>query len=636
MTKQVRIKTQVIAKHDVEANWQRATGFAPLKGQIVIYDPDETYDYPRIKIGIWDGISEKTNDMLVSNLPFATSEQLLKLGLSEYSIQQKETDSLAGVKGFYWTELLSAYYIAEDETHYAFNLAQDAYGSSNSSINPEILSNYFTSGDILTIHAGSKFDKVLKVMSINTSDYYGTPCHLLCSGDPDLADKFVNEYKAGMDFSDNAIFCPAKPDAGVVDFGKYAFAAGEASKAINYAATAFGRKNEAYGQYATAFGRENSVGYAGFAAGRNNIVTGESAAALNQGNTASGNWSLAGGYKSQATNSSAIAYGHIVKATGLYSTAFGEQTEAKGAGAIAAGRNTKAEGEASQAFGRNTIAKSAFQFVAGKYNAADDTETYAHILGGGHADDNRINIHTVDWFGNAWYKGDIVSGADVKAGEVSLITTSGTANEAKNTASEAKSLANARTGAQTGSYNELYNYENINAAPCFRGQTSYSHAEGYIFGGVQYHYIEDSSFAHLEGSQNRVVRSNGAHASGEWQQIYDSKDAAAFGHDNHISNANNAFVAGHGNKVTRANQIVVGEFNNPDSDALFIVGNGAANTDRGNAFVIKEDNTGYLGDKKILVEGATSIKIGNTEFTEEQLKKIIDFIDSIGFKGGNA
>jgi hypothetical protein len=73
-------------KHDVEANWLKATNFAPLAGELIIYDADENYDYPRFKVGTWDGESEKTADMLVSNLPFATAEHVLELGLNEYSI----------------------------------------------------------------------------------------------------------------------------------------------------------------------------------------------------------------------------------------------------------------------------------------------------------------------------------------------------------------------------------------------------------------------------------------------------------------------------------------------------------------------------------------------------------------------
>ena len=55
-------KVRHVQKHDVEANWLKATNFIPLVGEIVIYDPDDNYDYPRIKIG--DGV--KT----INALPF--------------------------------------------------------------------------------------------------------------------------------------------------------------------------------------------------------------------------------------------------------------------------------------------------------------------------------------------------------------------------------------------------------------------------------------------------------------------------------------------------------------------------------------------------------------------------------------
>ena len=54
--------TRVQQKHDVEANWLKATNFIPMLGEIIIYDADDTHTVPRMKIG--DG---KT---LVSLLPF--------------------------------------------------------------------------------------------------------------------------------------------------------------------------------------------------------------------------------------------------------------------------------------------------------------------------------------------------------------------------------------------------------------------------------------------------------------------------------------------------------------------------------------------------------------------------------------
>ena len=56
------MKARIVHKHDIEANWLKATNFIPMKGEIIVYDIDDIYNYERFKIG--DG---KT---LVSELPF--------------------------------------------------------------------------------------------------------------------------------------------------------------------------------------------------------------------------------------------------------------------------------------------------------------------------------------------------------------------------------------------------------------------------------------------------------------------------------------------------------------------------------------------------------------------------------------
>ena len=55
-------KTRIIHKNDIEENWNRATTFIPMKGEIIVYNVDENYDYERIKVG--DGLTT------VINLPF--------------------------------------------------------------------------------------------------------------------------------------------------------------------------------------------------------------------------------------------------------------------------------------------------------------------------------------------------------------------------------------------------------------------------------------------------------------------------------------------------------------------------------------------------------------------------------------
>ena len=59
------MNSRIQQKIDIEANWAKAT-FAPLKGELIIYAPDENYDYPRFKIG--DGVTA------VNALPFASKQ----------------------------------------------------------------------------------------------------------------------------------------------------------------------------------------------------------------------------------------------------------------------------------------------------------------------------------------------------------------------------------------------------------------------------------------------------------------------------------------------------------------------------------------------------------------------------------
>lgn len=57
-----RIIGRAVQKHDIEANWLKATNFTPMQGEIIVYDIDENYSYERIKIG--NGVHN------VNDLPF--------------------------------------------------------------------------------------------------------------------------------------------------------------------------------------------------------------------------------------------------------------------------------------------------------------------------------------------------------------------------------------------------------------------------------------------------------------------------------------------------------------------------------------------------------------------------------------
>ena len=62
-----QLNSRIIHKHDTEANWNKASGFIPKQGEIIIYDKDFTYSYERFKIG--DGLT------VVTALPFADAHK---------------------------------------------------------------------------------------------------------------------------------------------------------------------------------------------------------------------------------------------------------------------------------------------------------------------------------------------------------------------------------------------------------------------------------------------------------------------------------------------------------------------------------------------------------------------------------
>lgn len=59
---------RIIHTHDTADNWDNLAKFVPKKGEFIIYDADDNYNYERIKIG--DG---KT---MLSDLPFFSDKAI--------------------------------------------------------------------------------------------------------------------------------------------------------------------------------------------------------------------------------------------------------------------------------------------------------------------------------------------------------------------------------------------------------------------------------------------------------------------------------------------------------------------------------------------------------------------------------
>lgn len=90
---------------------------------------------------------------------------------------------------------------------------------------------------------------------------------------------------------------------------------------------------------------------------------------------------------------------------GTNSSAIGNGTTASGDNSLASGDTSVADGDNSAALGEGTIANGNNQFVFGKYNVADATSV--EIVGGGLADNARVNLRTLDASGNEEVKNSI-------------------------------------------------------------------------------------------------------------------------------------------------------------------------------------------------------------------------------------
>ena len=188
-----------------------------------------------------------------------------------------------------------------------------------------------------------------------------------------------------------------------------------------------GRKTDSeQGTNTHALGFSNSIpGDYGVAEGQNNIIYGQFGHTEGQENTidATTEYGHAEGYKNQVNGNYGHAEGqeNIVggigahaeglrnAATGDYSHAQGQNNVASGVAAAVMGEDTTAEGIASLAIGKGTTAKGNYSFVHGKYNSTKNYDRYAEIVGGGETPEAGDNIYTLDWQGNAKFKGNLTA-----------------------------------------------------------------------------------------------------------------------------------------------------------------------------------------------------------------------------------
>lgn len=438
------INTRIIHKHDTETNWNKATNFIPMKGEIIVYDIDDTYNYERFKIG--DGITN------VNNLSFYGDNKNENANIqSDWNVND-ETD-LAFVKNrpFYKDGYVGTIpFIATSETTLTYTTVENDEAIS-------VVAPYFqsvlsqadaclvkiegNSGEISCSFSGGYFS-----ISgfITGSWFYGSDKDwtatitdeniVLSTGNTynvefyDLIDPYV---KIDVRYMPNEVFT------------------------TSHAPIYYGDQDGSTIQ------------------GQGTIASGFCAHAEGNQSTASGDDSHAEGYKTEASGDCSHAEGSFSKATGGNAHASGSSTVANRKAMNVIGEcNIYDEVDYTKEASTTTVSLSqSSYYVAQNYSFSSSTGVfsltnpittnnldsfigwyvsplnstdnlsyiyyiaattsttntyqvlmyksnnkkvqrgqYVHVVGNGDSDAARSNAHTLDWSGNAWYQGNVYVG----------------------------------------------------------------------------------------------------------------------------------------------------------------------------------------------------------------------------------
>jgi hypothetical protein len=610
------INTRMSQKHDIEANWLKATNFIPLVGEIIVYDKDDENPVPRLKVG--NGIDN------VNDLPFITEAELIKEGYGENSIQGILAKG-AGSMAFHIT--------AFDTTAQTYTLDSVEGLEVGMRVSIQLKKNYDDCGTITEINGNN--------IKLSTFCY--------TEGEDVIQE---GSHLRALDY----------PELGTFRFGTAATALGYETKASSVGAFATGYATEAHGKYSAAFGNTTKAGYAATALGRDTNANGRMSLAIGDATEALGQCTVAGGYSSVASADGSIAMGHSATADGYYATSRGLQTKANGeystalgvrtetgARALASGTDSKATGKNSVAVGNNTKASGENSFAEGVGSIASSENSHAEgdntlaAAAASHAQGRNTKAEGVGssasgvdstakgWAATAEGSSTLAKGNHSHAGGLNSQSNGdasfahGSEVQANGATSTAVGLKTNANGAQSfaSGYNAL-----ADAAIAFAhgdtakalGTTSVAlgartTAKGNFALAAPYSSKVASDVADLNLSKEELLnawRNSPAYnrfnlAKGNFSLALGRDCAAlgdgsvALGYENVVKEWGSV-AAGHNLISTGATQTVVGKFNNPDTSHVFQVGGGTSDTNRKNAFWVKADGTTSL-DEKIAAAG---------------------------------
>ena len=342
------LKARIVHKHDTEANWQKATGFIPKMGELIVYDIDSTYGYERFKIG--DGATN------VNSLPFADAHKVdqtyFQDMVGDVAVSTQIDNAISAIPQADWNQNdTTADDYINNRPFYSNFIEYKWDGSSDGR-------DTFTYGDIT-------YTKV--------SDDIYTEDELIANGgiylDGNLISSLTSDNFVDTTGQYSNLFWVCKSTSILVD-PVFLLSITVPSTGIYYTS-------------------ELQTSYL----------------AINDIKKIDKKFLPSIDY-SEILNTPAIRKTNIYNAVALNDS----NNKSTGFNSLAEGSGTEASGDASHAEGKNTIAAGRNQHAEGKYNIKDTSNKYAHIVGNGTSNTKRSNAHTLDWSGNAWYAGEVKVG----------------------------------------------------------------------------------------------------------------------------------------------------------------------------------------------------------------------------------
>ena len=531
----------------------------------------------------------------------------------------------AGITGYYFVRLeldetntTGIFYISD--TQHGTELTQEEA----STLSKEFAFNYEV-GDIISYVSGAKYLDIGSITEIDTNNMTVT---VTATKTGTLA---KGAFDTGID--DQIFYVYSKPESGIIPFGHYAVAEGEATFAVERSSHAEGRLTVARGQYGHAEGRQTQADYAAHAEGYKTNAIGQKSHAEGSETTASGTSSHTEGENTTASGAGSHAEGNNTIAGGNYSHAEGNDTLANKYGSHAEGQHSHALGDSSHAEGDSTIAEGKGSHAEGQHSHALGDSSHAEgmdtiaSVNCAHAEGSNTEANGQDSHAEGW---DNIANGHCSHAEGNKNTSTGFASHAEGQSNE--SVGNGSHAEGNGNKAKgIYSHAEGN------GNTSeglYSHSEGsgtYVKGesahGEGIAARAAGIAAHAEG-RNTYAQNNYTHAEGSYSEAY-----GVASHAEGIScqtQGRAAHAEGEGSKAFGNHQHVQGKYNAIDYDNKYahIVGNGTGNeyVNRSNAHTLDwSGNAWYAGD----------VKAGDVSLKELKTSIITDTTTSYIFNFSN-